>query len=57
MMMWKPFRSGDMETLEKMIDSGQIVPVIDRRYPLEQVPDALRYIETGQTIGKVVITV
>ncbi|MGH2482903.1 MAG: zinc-binding dehydrogenase [Candidatus Limnocylindria bacterium] len=32
-------------------------PVIDRRYPLADVPDALRYVEGGHAMGKVVITV
>ena len=37
--------------------SGQFAPVIDRRYPLDQIVAAYRYVETGQKVGNVVITV
>jgi NADPH:quinone reductase-like Zn-dependent oxidoreductase len=39
------------------MDSGQFRPVIDRRYPLADIVQAYRYVETGQKIGSVVITV
>jgi NADPH:quinone reductase-like Zn-dependent oxidoreductase len=35
---------------------GKVVPVIDRRYPLSEVPEALRYLGEGRAKGKVVIT-
>ena len=41
----------------KLIESGEFRPVIDRRYPLDQIVDAYRYVETGQKIGNVVIEV
>jgi NADPH:quinone reductase-like Zn-dependent oxidoreductase len=47
----------DLKALRALLESGQVVPVIDRCYPLAQVPDALRYLETGRALGKVVITV
>ena len=43
--------------LRDLIESGDFTPVIDRRYPLDRIVDAYRYVETGQKIGNVVITV
>ena len=42
---------------KEMIESGAFRPVIDRRYPLDRIVEAYRYVETGQKIGNVVITV
>ena len=39
------------------MQSGKVTPVIDRTYPLANVPDAIRYLEEGHARGKVVITV
>jgi NADPH:quinone reductase-like Zn-dependent oxidoreductase len=36
---------------------GEIKPVIDRYYPLEQAAEAHRYVETGQKMGNVIITI
>ena len=46
----------DMVYLKELIEAGKVVPVIDRRYPLSEVADAMRYLEEGHSQGKVVIT-
>jgi NADPH:quinone reductase-like Zn-dependent oxidoreductase len=57
MFWWKPFNPADVETLKELIAAGKLRPVIDRRFPLDQVIDALRYVDEGRARGKVVITV
>ena len=52
---WKPFNSPDVAALAELLEAGKIRPVIDRRYPLAEVPDALRYVEDGHALGKVLI--
>src|SRR5215203_1810182 len=47
----------DLLVLKELIESGKVTPVIDRTYPLAEVPDAIRYLEEGHARGKVVITV
>jgi NADPH:quinone reductase-like Zn-dependent oxidoreductase len=47
----------DMIVLKELIEAGQVTPVIDRAYPLSDVPDAIRYMREGRARGKVVITV
>ena len=54
---WKPFNQEDVAFLKELIDAGILAPVIDRRYPLSDVPEALRYLEGGSSRGKIVITV
>ncbi len=54
--MWKPNNQEDLEFLEELFASGKVAPVIDRRYPLSEVPEALRYVGEGLAKGKVVIT-
>jgi len=46
----------DLALLAQFVAEGKIVPVIERRYPLSGVPDALRYLQEGHARGKVVIT-
>jgi NADPH:quinone reductase-like Zn-dependent oxidoreductase len=47
----------DMIVLKELIEAGKATPVIDRTYPLSEVPEAIRYLEEGHAQGKVVITV
>jgi NADPH:quinone reductase-like Zn-dependent oxidoreductase len=54
---WKPFRQEDIATLDDLVEAGHIHPVIDRRYELSEVPDALRYLESGEARGKIIITI
>jgi NADPH:quinone reductase-like Zn-dependent oxidoreductase len=47
----------DLSLLQELLAAGNIVPVIDRRYPLSETAEAIRYLETGRARGKVIITV
>ena len=47
----------DLIVLKDLIESGAVTPVIDRTYPLAEVPEAIRYLQEGHAQGKVVITV
>ncbi|MGF7050171.1 NADPH:quinone reductase-like Zn-dependent oxidoreductase [Paenibacillus sp. DS2015] len=47
--------SNDQNTMKELFEAGQVVPIIDRLYPLSEVPQALRYLGEGHTKGKVVI--
>jgi NADPH:quinone reductase-like Zn-dependent oxidoreductase len=47
----------DLVFMKELLESGKVVPVIDRRYPLSEVADAIRYLEEEHARGKVVITV
>ena len=53
---WKPFDPGDVARLNELVASGAVKPAIDRSYPLDQLVDALRYVNDGHNKGKVIIT-
>jgi NADPH:quinone reductase-like Zn-dependent oxidoreductase len=50
-------RSSDLERLTDLIEAGTVTPSIDRTYPLDGVPEAMRYLEAGKARGKVAITI
>jgi NADPH:quinone reductase-like Zn-dependent oxidoreductase len=57
-----PFRGakdpGDrLVVLKDLIEAGKVTPVIDRTFPLNEVPEAIRFLESQQAQGKLVITV
>jgi NADPH:quinone reductase-like Zn-dependent oxidoreductase len=47
----------DMIVLKELIEAGKVTPVVDRTFPLSEVPQAIRYLEQGHARGKVVIAV
>ena len=54
---WKPFKVEDVSTLTGLIAAGKVQPRIHRLFPLSDVVDALRWVDDGHAMGKVVITV
>jgi len=51
------YTKADVELLKQLIEAGEYRAVIDRRYPLDDLIDATKYVETGQKVGNVVINV
>jgi len=47
----------DLQFVAELLEAGKIRPVIDRTFPLSEVPEAMRYLTTGHARGKIVITV
>ena len=52
-----PQNRADLLAITALCERGEITPVIDRQYPLHEVPEAMRYVADGHAKGKVVITV
>jgi NADPH:quinone reductase-like Zn-dependent oxidoreductase len=51
------WNKSDLVLMGELMESGKVRSVIDRKYPLSEVPEAVRYMEEGHARGKVVITV
>ena len=47
----------DLALMKELLEAGKVIPVIDRRYSLSEVPEAIKYLEEGHAQGKIVITV
>jgi NADPH:quinone reductase-like Zn-dependent oxidoreductase len=43
--------------LRRLLEAGAVLPVVDRTFPLDEVPEAIRYLRDGRARGKIVITV
>jgi NADPH:quinone reductase-like Zn-dependent oxidoreductase len=56
-MMMAQGNKDDLNIMAELMQSGKVTPVIDRTYPLSEIREAVRYIETGRARGKVIITV
>jgi NADPH:quinone reductase-like Zn-dependent oxidoreductase len=54
---WAKPNRGDFVFMAELLETGKVVPVIDRCYPLSEVPQALQYYGDGHTKGKIIITV
>jgi NADPH:quinone reductase-like Zn-dependent oxidoreductase len=50
-------RQADLDTLRRLVETGQVTPVIGRTYPLAEAPQAIRHLHAGHARGKIVITV
>jgi NADPH:quinone reductase-like Zn-dependent oxidoreductase len=50
-------RREGLDTVRQLIETGQVTPIVDRTYPLVEVPDALRHLEAGQARGKIAISI
>jgi NADPH:quinone reductase-like Zn-dependent oxidoreductase len=50
-------RKKDLDELHELLETGKVTPVIDRTFPLGDVPDAIAYLREGSAAGKLVITV
>jgi NADPH:quinone reductase-like Zn-dependent oxidoreductase len=56
MLWWKPFHPDDVTSLGALHAAGKLRPVIDRRYGLDEIVEALRFVDEGGATGKVIVT-
>jgi len=52
---WKPFKAEDLATVTDLIAAGKVKPMIDRRFALGEIVEALRWVDDGHARGKVII--
>ena len=55
LLLYKP-STNDLDIMKELFEAGKVVPVIDRRYPLRELPEAVQYLGEGHAKGKVIIT-
>ena len=55
MLWWKPFDPNDVATIKRLVAEGKVKPAIDRTFPLGQIVEALRWVDDGHAMGKVIV--
>ena len=55
-MMLAHLQQKDLIVIADLVEAGKLTPVIDRVYPMQALPEAMRYLEEGHARGKVVVT-
>jgi NADPH:quinone reductase-like Zn-dependent oxidoreductase len=53
---WKPFKAEDVAIVTDLIAAGKVKPMVDRRFALSEIVEALRWVDDGHARGKVIIT-
>ena len=46
-----------MDSLRQLLEVGKLTPTIDSSYPLDQVPEAMRHLQSGRACGKIIISI